>query len=128
VPKRNWAMCDWDVHRGTYCPELWAQDSNAIVCDYAYGRLPKGYDNGTDLLRDCDYARGGLHIVETQMAKAAWRLSGWLNTIAVIHFGSTGMETEAGLPGKADAATTWNNDEWPSESESEQTVLGGFEL
>lgn len=70
-------MCDFDARRGTYCPELWAKDSNSIVCDYAYGR----YVNDTDLL-DSGYAAGAIHIVEQQLAKAAWRLSGWLNSLA----------------------------------------------
>lgn len=66
-----------DARRGTYCPERWAKDSNTIVCDYCYGR----WVNGTDLL-DSGYAAGALHIVEHQIAKAAWRLSGWFNFLA----------------------------------------------
>lgn len=117
-------MCEWDVNRGTYCPELWAQDSNALVCDYAYGRLPAGYDNGTDLLNDSDYAKGGIHIVENQLAKAAWRLSGWLNTIATNNFGSSSMDV--GLPGTIDGDGTKPSNKRPGSSE--QAGLGDFEL
>lgn len=79
----QWAICSFDIHRGTYCPELWAKDSNAIVCDYAYGR----YVNGSDLLMD-GYAKGAFHIVEEQLGKAAWRTAGWLNSIAGSHLTS----------------------------------------
>lgn len=78
-------MCkNVDIERGTYCPELWAKDSNAIVCDYAYGR----YENGTDLLKS-GYAEGAFHIVENQLAKAAWRTAGWLNAIATVYLGDS---------------------------------------
>lgn len=90
-------MCNFDIHRGTYCPELWAQDSNAIVCDYAYGR----YVNGSDLLLD-GYAKGAFHIVENQLAKAAWRTAGWLNALASNYLDTTEeMEEDAmvELPG-----------------------------
>lgn len=86
-------MCEWDIDRGTYCPELWAQDSNAIVCDYAYGR----WVNGTDLLTS-GYAAGAFHIVENQLAKAAWRLSGWLNTIGLVFYDDSAVE-DCELPG-----------------------------
>ena len=76
-PIDEWAGCQWDIDRGTYCAEKWAQDSNAIVCDYAYGRLV----NGSDVYKD-GYAAGAFHIVELQLAKAAWRTAGWLDAIA----------------------------------------------
>ena len=77
-PVSEWfGGCSGALYRGTYCPEIWAQDSNSIVCDYAYGR----YVNGSDLYKD-GYAAGAFHIVENQLAKAAWRTAGWLNTIA----------------------------------------------
>lgn len=78
-PMSQWwgESCSGATDRNTYCPELWAKDSNAIVCDYAYGR----YVDGSDLYRD-GYASGAFHIVQQQLAKAAWRTAGWLNTIA----------------------------------------------
>jgi hypothetical protein len=77
-PPSAWtAGCEFDIYRGALCPERWAQDSNAIVCDYAYGR----YTNGSDLYKD-GYAAGAFHIVELQLVKAAWRTAGWLNTLA----------------------------------------------
>lgn len=119
-------MCDWDWQRDTYCPELWAQDSNALVCDYAYGRLPAGYDNGTDLLTDSDYARGAFHIVENQMAKAAWRLSGWLNYITHAYFRDSEMDLQMqSLPGGFEVDTPEGQVRLAS---SAQAVLGDFEL
>ena len=77
-PLFEWtAGCEFEINRGTLCPERWARDSNALVCDYAYGR----YANGSDLYKD-GYAAGAFHIVELQLAKAAWRTAGWLNTLA----------------------------------------------
>ena len=67
----------------------WAKDSNAIVCDYAYGR----YTNGSDLYKD-GYAAGAFHIVELQLAKAAWRTAGWLNTLANAYLRVPGVEVE----------------------------------
>ncbi|ETS76651.1 hypothetical protein PFICI_12038 [Pestalotiopsis fici W106-1] len=77
-PRSTWAMCDFDARRDTFCPEQWARDSNAIVCDYAYGR----YVEGSDLFLGSDrYAQGAMHIVEQQIAKAAFRLTGWLDAL-----------------------------------------------
>jgi hypothetical protein len=77
-PYSEWtAGCEFEINRGTLCPERWARDSNALVCDYAYGR----YTNGSDLYKD-GYAAGAFHIVELQLVKAAWRTAGWLNTLA----------------------------------------------
>ncbi|EME83179.1 uncharacterized protein MYCFIDRAFT_188290 [Pseudocercospora fijiensis CIRAD86] len=67
-PIDDWAICNWDIERGTYCPEKWAQSSNAIVCDYAYGR----YVNGSDVYKD-GYAEGAFHIIELQLAKGKRR-------------------------------------------------------
>ncbi|KAF3006285.1 hypothetical protein E8E14_008290 [Neopestalotiopsis sp. 37M] len=77
-PRSTWALCDLDARRHTFCPEQWARDSNAIVCDYAYGRLVEGSDL---LLGDDGYAQGAMHIVEQQIAKAAFRLAGWLDAL-----------------------------------------------
>lgn len=119
-------MCNWEFGQGTFCPELWAQDSNALVCDYAYGKLPAGYDNGTDLLTDSDYAKGALHIVENQLAKAAYRLAGWMNTIATVNFG-VGDPEDARLPGLTQSGDVPLSEmEWSAEDE--QIVLGDFEL
>lgn len=49
-----------------------------MVCDYAYGR----YVNGSDLLTGEDqYAQGAMHLIEQQIAKAAYRLAGWLDVL-----------------------------------------------
>lgn len=89
-PISEWTSgCEFEITRGTWCPELWARDSNAIVCDYAYGR----YTNGSDLYKD-GYAAGAFHIVELQLAKAAWRTAGWLNTLANAYLRVPGTEME----------------------------------
>ncbi|KXT09311.1 hypothetical protein AC579_261 [Pseudocercospora musae] len=88
-PIDDWAICNWDIERGTYCPEKWAQSSNAIVCDYACGR----YVNGSDVYKD-GYARGAYHIVDLQLAKAAWRLAGWLNSLAGMYLNKDVAEVE----------------------------------
>lgn len=95
-PEDAWtAGCKFEINRGTFCPERWARDSNAIVCDYAYGR----WTNGSDLYKD-GYAAGAFHVVELQLVKAAWRTAGWLNTLANAYLRSSGpeMENHAGNP------------------------------
>lgn len=99
-PRSTWAMCDLDSRRGTYCAEQWAKDSNAIVCDYAYGR----WVNGSDLWTGEDqYALGAMPIIEQQIAKAAWRLTGWLNALvervfnAEIELGGEGRQERLGF-------------------------------
>ncbi|KAK6207117.1 hypothetical protein LQW54_007434 [Pestalotiopsis sp. IQ-011] len=79
APRSTWAGCDLDARRGTYCAEQWARDSNSIVCDYAYGRWSEGM--GDLLLGPERYAHGAMHIVEQQIAKAAFRLAGWLDAL-----------------------------------------------
>lgn len=87
-PQSEWtAGCEFEINRGTFCPERWARDSNAIVCDYAYGR----YINGSDLYKD-GYAAGAFHVVELQLVKAAWRTAGWLNTLANAYLRPAGSE------------------------------------
>lgn len=115
VPRSEWDLCGFDVRRGTYCPELWARDSNGIVCTYAYGK----YTNGSDLLSS-GYAKEAFPIVELQLAKAAWRLAGWLNAIAAIHFGVEGFDMS--LPGLTQGA------KYHDSRVSAQEVLGDMEL
>ena len=38
------------------------------------------------------YAAGAFHIVEGQLAKAAWRTAWWLNTIASAYFGQSSID------------------------------------
>ena len=89
-PISEWTSgCEFEINRGTWCAERWARDSNAIVCDYAYGR----YTNGSDLYKD-GYAAGAFHIIELQLAKAAWRTAGWLNTLANAFLKAPGSQAE----------------------------------
>lgn len=120
-PISEWnAGCKSALFRGTYCPELWAQDSNAIVCDYAYGR----YVNGSDLYHD-GYAAGAFHIVELQLAKAAWRTSGWLNTIASAYLGD-GSFGENDVRNPIDEYSIWSGGEGMFvEPEEAEVVLKG---
>lgn len=83
VPRDKWAMCKFEISRGTYCAELWAQDTNAINCDYVYKKPYKDVD-----LVKSSYVADAFPIVETQLAKAAWRLAGWLNAVIVYNYES----------------------------------------
>lgn len=83
VPRDKWLMAS-DPSKAIYWAEQWAKDSNALNCDFVYGR----YINGSDLYLENKYARDALAVLELQTAKAAWRLGGWLNAIAELHLHS----------------------------------------
>ncbi|KAJ7170247.1 S1/P1 nuclease [Mycena crocata] len=57
------------------CPLAWAQDSNKIDCSYVFT-----FKSGTDLCTS-SYYTGAVPIIETQIAKAGYRLAGWLNVL-----------------------------------------------
>lgn len=78
MPRDKWLLAG-DPSQALYWAQQWAEDSNAINCDFVYGR----YRNGSDLYLDNGYAKDAFPIVELQIAKAAWRLGGWLNGIAL---------------------------------------------
>lgn len=98
-----------------YCPEKWAQETNGIVCDYAYGRF---VNETTDLYPE--YSKGAFHIVEMQLAKAAYRLAGWLNTLATQEWGHS--PDSHGLPGVGGTLQEEHNSDWLA-----QAVIAGIE-
>lgn len=76
VPRKDWSTCGFDV-QGAACPKGWAEDSHWLVCSAVYTST---FTNTTDLLKD-GYAEKMFPIVELQLAKASWRLAGWLNAL-----------------------------------------------
>lgn len=77
IPRHKWLLAQ-SPDQALYWAEQWAKDSNGLNCDFVYGR----YVNGSDLYLENDYAKDAFPILELQIAKAAWRLGGWLNAIA----------------------------------------------
>ncbi|CAK4034510.1 nuclease PA3 [Lecanosticta acicola] len=75
VARNHWARCDFEISKGDHCPKRWAEDSHALVCNAVY-HMP--FSNTTDLM-NTGYARDAFPTAELQLAKAAWRLAGWLN-------------------------------------------------
>ena len=74
-PVAQWTACT-DVSTPVACALDWARDTNQWNCDYVYSQS----FNGSNLLTS-GYAEGAFPIVEIQTAKAAKRLSVWLNTL-----------------------------------------------
>lgn len=77
VPREGWAGCDFEIEKGDLCAKAWAEDSHALVCDEVYSR---SVSKSTDLMKD-GYAKEMFPVVELQLAKAAWRMAGWLNAL-----------------------------------------------
>ncbi|EME46189.1 hypothetical protein DOTSEDRAFT_70244 [Dothistroma septosporum NZE10] len=77
VPRNDWSSCGFDVNQGALCPKRWAEDSHWLVCSAVY---TQAFANTTDLLKT-GYAERMFPIVELQLAKASWRLAGWLNAL-----------------------------------------------
>lgn len=84
--KNGWAECV-DPARAEECALAWASEANRWMCDFV---LPQTYPEGlTGVDVSGDYFEGAVPIVDELVAKAGWRLAGWLNMIAV---GRTGLE------------------------------------
>lgn len=77
IPREDWAGCGFEIEKGDLCAKAWAEDSHALVCNAVYSR---SVTNSTDLMKD-GYAKEMFSVVELQLAKAAWRMAGWLNTL-----------------------------------------------
>lgn len=58
---------------------IWAKDSNAFVCTDV---MPNGVSPLESGDLSGDYYDGVVDVVEEQIAKAGYRLAGWLNLIA----------------------------------------------
>ncbi|KIY64394.1 nuclease Le1 [Cylindrobasidium torrendii FP15055 ss-10] len=57
------------------CPHIWAEESNAINCDFLFT-----YDNYDDLC-DSKYYTDAIPYIELQLAKQGYRLAAWLNVL-----------------------------------------------
>lgn len=88
VPRKDWSACGFDVDQGAQCPKAWAEDSHWLVCKAVYTST---FTNATDLFKT-GYAEKMFPIVELQLAKASWRLAGWLN--ALVESVYSGQESE----------------------------------
>jgi hypothetical protein len=74
----TWGEC-LDPKRGDDCALAWATETNTWMCKYVLPMTwPDGFDgvelNGT-------YYEGAVTIVEEQVARAGFRMAGWLNAM-----------------------------------------------
>lgn len=73
--KGGWVSCG-DVATASTCALQWAQDANAINCQYVL----KTNETGAEL--DGAYYVGAQPWIELQISKGGYRLGAWLNTLA----------------------------------------------
>lgn len=82
----EWSACI-DPAKAEECALVWASEANKWMCDYVLpATYPVGFD-GQEL--SGDYFQGAVPIVDELVAKAGWRLAGYLNMIVA---GKTGLE------------------------------------
>ncbi|KAH0613691.1 uncharacterized protein H6S33_005577 [Morchella sextelata] len=82
----EWSACV-DPARAEECALSWAGEANRWMCDYV---LPQTYPGGLEGLDvSGEYYEGAIEIVDVLVAKAGWRLAGYLNMIVT---GRTGLE------------------------------------
>lgn len=83
--REGWSSCV-DPASAEKCALIWATESNKWMCDYV---LPDDYPVGFDMTDlSGDYFHGAVPIVDELVAKAGWRLAGYLNMIVT---GKTGL-------------------------------------
>lgn len=73
--KGGWVSCG-DVATASACALQWAQDANAINCEYALK------NNATGVELDGAYYVGAQPWIELQISKGGYRLAAWLNALA----------------------------------------------
>lgn len=73
--KAGWISCD-NVATASQCALSWAQDANALNCQYVL----KANETGMEL--DGSYYTGALPYIELQIAKGGYRLGAWINALA----------------------------------------------
>lgn len=84
--RERWGACV-DPAKAEECALIWATESNKWMCDYVLpATYPAGFE-GQEL--SGDYFHGAVPIVDELVAKAGWRLAGYLNMIVT---GETGLE------------------------------------
>lgn len=83
--REGWSTCV-NPANAEECALIWATESNKWMCDYVLpATFPAGFE-GQEL--SGDYFQGAVPIVDELVAKAGWRLAGYLNMIVV---GKTGL-------------------------------------
>ena len=73
--KASWVSCT-NIATASNCALAWAQDANAINCQYVL----KVDETGQEL--SGSYFTGATPYIEMQIAKGGYRLAAWLNAIA----------------------------------------------
>lgn len=73
--KAGWISCD-NVATASQCALSWAQDANALNCQYVL----KANETGMEL--DGSYYTGALPYIDLQIAKGGYRLGAWINALA----------------------------------------------
>jgi len=73
--KGNWVSCV-DIATASDCGLAWAQDANALNCQYVL----KSDETGAEL--DGSYYTGAQPYLELQIAKGGYRLGAYLNNLA----------------------------------------------
>lgn len=73
--KASWVSC-MNIKTASNCALAWAQDANAINCQYVL----KSDETGQEL--SGSYFNGAAPYIELQIAKGGYRLAYWLNAIA----------------------------------------------
>lgn len=83
--REGWSSCV-NPANAEECALTWATESNKWMCDYILPvTFPVGFE-GQEL--SGDYFQGAVPIVDELVAKAGWRLAGYLNMIVA---GKTGL-------------------------------------
>ena len=73
--KDSWISCV-DPTKTEECALGWAQDANAINCQFVLVK------DETNQELDGDYYTGAVPYIEMQIAKGGYRLAAWLNAVA----------------------------------------------
>ncbi|RPB01723.1 phospholipase C/P1 nuclease [Choiromyces venosus 120613-1] len=114
--RKSWSGCI-DPKTPEKCALVWAGESNEWMCDYVLpANYPEGFA-GSEL--GGDYYEGAVPIVEESVAKAGWRLAGYLNMIVV---GETGLSTGVKSDGFWDQSDFESGRERPGRKDRETRI------
>lgn len=75
--KADWVSCA-NIYAAGACALAWAQDANAINCQYVL----QVDETGQEL--SGSYYTGALPYIEIQIAKGGYRLAAWINALATV--------------------------------------------
>ena len=73
--KADWVSCS-DITTASACALEWAQDANALNCQYVL----QNDESGVEL--DGTYYTGAVPYIQLQISKGGYRLGAWLNALA----------------------------------------------